>query len=89
MKVVYIKERKPWGYVLSLVEVGRGISVSTAQDTLVIVGDETKEARLLKSAIDQFQRIAPVAGITRELKDQCERFGIVISSGWKVYHFPS
>ncbi len=89
MKVVYVKERKPWGYTLSMAEVGRGSIAPVVCDTLVITGDETQEARLLGSAIKQFQGIASVAGITRELKERCEKLGVAIGPGWRVYSFPS
>ncbi len=85
MKVACIKERKDYGYVLSLVD---AITKRPATiPSLILVGDEAKETRLLKAAIEGFEKIAPVAGITRELKELCEKHHIEISPKWKIHCF--
>jgi len=86
MRVACITEEKTYGYVLSLVD-----DVTKQPMTvpvLILTGDEAKEARLLKAAIEEFQRLAPVAGITEKLRALCEKRGVAISSKWKIHHFP-
>lgn len=82
MKVAHIKKREAYGFVVSLCDVDRRVSVGC--DTLVISGDWVQEARQLTAAIAQFEVIAPVAGITRELKQLCDEHNVAVSSKWKI-----
>lgn len=85
MKVACIKERRGYGYVLSLVDAATKLPATIP--SLILVGDEAKETRLLKAAIEGFEKLAPIAGITRELKELCKKHHIEISPKWRVHYF--
>ncbi len=89
MMIACIRERKWQGTILYAIVIalrysGTKSPGSFSGDTMIILGDETKVIRQLQAAMNKFQERAPVAGITRELKMFCDKYGIAISPKWRI-----
>jgi hypothetical protein len=82
MKIAYVKEKRPYGHILSLRDSSTGLTIGC--DVLIVMGDTGQETRQLRAAISGFETRAPVAGITRELKHLCDERGVTISSKWRI-----
>ncbi|MBU1146062.1 hypothetical protein KKD80_00750 [Patescibacteria group bacterium] len=87
MKDAYIKEKKWQGAILFAIVLDlrdRVTKVPFGCGMMIIMGDVVKEIRQLKAILEKFQRVAPVAGITKELKTFCDERGVEISSKWRI-----
>lgn len=87
MKDAYIKERKWQGAVLYAIVLAFRDHVTSRPigcDTMLIMGDVAKETRQLQAILARLERVAPVAGITRELKTFCDEHGVAVSQKWRI-----
>jgi hypothetical protein len=87
MKEAYIKERKWQGTILFAIVLDlrdRVTRLPFGCGTMIIMGDVEKETRQLKTILERFRQVAPVAGITKELKEFCDKHGVEISSKWRI-----
>lgn len=85
-KIVRIKEERLGGHILALYDLDGKIYVGG--EYFVLPGKDDIVAKQLAAILGDFGRDIFVVGVMQDLRDLCARYGVAVSSKWRIYGAP-